>query len=129
MSKKPILFTLGMLVSTSVYASDFTGLISLVYFSVIIIPALVIHLIACLRYYRKGRYQSKSFAVKHFEVAMLLPFLGLFLMGIDYYLGYGGGDYHHDDLVFGLTLYTVLILVFSLPYFIYRIQKRKNYRS
>ena len=128
MSKKLFIFASAMMVSSSVYASDPTGLISLIYFSVIIVPALVAHLIASLYFYRKGRYASKSFAVKHFEVAMLIPFLGLVVMGLDYYLSYGGGDSHTDDLVFGLTLYSVLIIIFALPYFIYYFQKLVNDR-
>ena len=129
MSKKLLMFAVAMLVSSSVYASDPTGLISLIYFALIIVPAIVIHLIASLHFYRKGRYQSKNFAVKHFEVAMLLPFLGLVVMGVDYYLVYGGGDSHNDDLVYGLIIYSVLILIFALPYFIYHIQKLITYRS
>lgn len=128
MSKKLLIFTSVMMISTSVYASDFTGLLSLIYFSIITVPFLVAHLIASLYFYHKGRYSSKNFAVKHFEVAMLIPFLGLVVMGVDYYLSYGSGDSHIDDLVFGLTLYSVLILIFALPYFNYYIQKLKNNR-
>lgn len=128
MSKKLLIFASAMIVSTSVYASDFTGLLSLIYFSIIIVPAIVIHLIASLYFYRKGRYSSKSFAVKHFEVAMLVCFLGLVVMGVDYYLSYGGGDSHLDDLVFGLTLYSGLILIFALPYFMYYFQKLSDNR-
>ena len=128
MSKKLLIFTSVMMISTSVYASDFTGLLSLIYFSIITVPFLVAHLIASLYFYRKGRYSSKNFAVKHFEVAMLIPFLGLVVMGADYYLSYGSGDSHIDDLAFGLTLYSVLMLIFALPYFNYYIQKLKNNR-
>lgn len=129
MSKKILIFAFAMMASSPVYASDFTGLLSLIYFSIIVVPAIVTHLIASLYFYRKGRYSSKSFAVKHFEVAMLVCFLGLVVMGVDYYLSYGGGDSHIDNFVFGLTLYSILILIFALPSFIYYIQKLKNNRS
>lgn len=126
MSKKILIFAFAMMASSPVYASDFTGLLSLIYFSIIVVPAIVTHLIASLYFYRKGRYSSKSFAVKHLEVAMLVCFLGLVVMGVDYYLSYGGGDSHIYDFVFGLTLYSILILIFALPSFIYYIQKLKN---
>ena len=126
MSEKLAMFAFTMMVSTSVYASDPTGLLSLMYFSIVIVPAVVIHLIACKYYYRKGRYQSKSFAVKHFEVAMLTLFLGLIVMAIDYYLAYGSGDSHNDDLIYGLTLYSALMLIFALPCFIYYFQKHRS---
>ena len=129
MSKKLLMFVFAMTLSTSVYASDFTGLLSLMYFSIIIVPAMVIHLIASLHYYHKGRYQSKNFAVKHFEVAMLVIFLGLVVMAIDYYLSYSGGELQSDKLIYGLTIYSVLILIFALPFFVYHFQKLTTYHS
>ena len=129
MSKKLLMFVFAMTLSTSVYASDFTGLLSLMYFSIIIVPAMVIHLIASLHYYYKGRYQSKNFAVKHFEVAMLVIFLGLVVVAIDYYLSYSGGELQSDKLIYGLTIYSVLILIFALPFFVYHFQKLTTYHS
>lgn len=80
---------------------------------------LLVHLIAMLYFYKKARYRSKSFMLKHLLIAMLFPIAGMALITIEYLMNLSKSGIHVGTFLSVLFVYGFLAVIFAIPYILY----------
>lgn len=73
-----------LIASTNVFASDYTGFMSIIYLMLVVGISMAIHLSLFIYFYFLGKYESIQFAKNHAIIATLLPLSGIFIAIIDY---------------------------------------------
>jgi len=102
---------LGVL-SSHVYASDFSGFFSVMYLIIIVGFSTAINIGLIITFYASGKYQDISFVKKHTGIAITIPLIGMLL---------AVGDHRSDqDLIYCLGFNTLAAAIALIPVFIRR---------
>lgn len=97
-------------VSSSAYASDFTGFLSAVYTIVVTSISTIVNICLIISFQVSQKYKSTSFTRNHVLIALIIPIIGILLSFADHKT--------KSDLLYSVGFNFIAILIAVSPFFI-----------
>lgn len=116
--KNNIVLTALLLVSSSAYASDYTGFFSAMYLLLVVSISTAINIGLIISFFMKGKYVDRSFAIKHASIAVIIPAIGIVLAIADHRT--------QQDLMYVIGFNILAAIIALSPLFITKKTGRKE---
>jgi len=99
-----------VLLSSNIYASDYSGFFASMYLMIVVSISTAINLGLIVSFYASGKYQELGFVKKHIGTAIIIPLIGILLALADHRTS--------QDLIYCLGLNTFAGVLAFIPLFL-----------